>query len=265
MSPADRGKALFNRTAENQKRILDKVQEYESLSPEARELRLRATELRWYLQQLMPVSPTNRVVRLSHIPAELRKPVEDRLRIWDALSPTEQTRWLENQTNVAAIADRPRPLLPFHRTNAQPPQASAELQRWLALPTEERQELLANFNKFFVLTPEERDKTLKSISDPERRQIEKTLKTFEDLPPARRDRCLASLEEFAGLSPQERQEFFQDVERWKEMSPSQRQAWRELVEKLAAQPRLPHPLKRPPTLPVSLRPSQDSLAGADQK
>ena len=53
MTPDERENFLTNRPPEIRKRILAKVGEYEALDPDERELRLRATELRWYLMPLL--------------------------------------------------------------------------------------------------------------------------------------------------------------------------------------------------------------------
>ncbi|HSY74859.1 MAG TPA: hypothetical protein VK810_05260, partial [Dongiaceae bacterium] len=49
MTPRDRNNFLTNKSPEVRERILGKVNEYLVLDPNERELRLRATELRWYL------------------------------------------------------------------------------------------------------------------------------------------------------------------------------------------------------------------------
>ena len=53
MTPAERVASLTNRPPEARARILAKVREYQALGPDERELRLRATELRWYLTPLL--------------------------------------------------------------------------------------------------------------------------------------------------------------------------------------------------------------------
>ena len=68
MNAAERKQALTNRSPEGQKLILAKVREYESLPPDERELRLRVTELRWYLLPLMTAPATNRPAQLAMIP-----------------------------------------------------------------------------------------------------------------------------------------------------------------------------------------------------
>src|ERR1019366_3696650 len=48
MTPPERANYLTNRPPEIRERILAKAREYLTLDPNERELRLRATELRWY-------------------------------------------------------------------------------------------------------------------------------------------------------------------------------------------------------------------------
>jgi len=68
MSLAERKAFLTNRPPEAQKRILAKVREYETMRPDDRELRLRVTELRWYLLPLMTQGPTNRTAQIAAVP-----------------------------------------------------------------------------------------------------------------------------------------------------------------------------------------------------
>ena len=63
MNPIERRQSLTNRPVDVQKQILAKLREYQLLKPEEQELRLRATELQWYLLPLMSVPRTNRAVR----------------------------------------------------------------------------------------------------------------------------------------------------------------------------------------------------------
>src|SRR4051812_4211960 len=70
MSPEERNGAIAIRPPDIQKRILEKLQEYEILPDELRELRLRETELRWYLRPLMDEPRTNRAAKLALIPEE---------------------------------------------------------------------------------------------------------------------------------------------------------------------------------------------------
>ena len=60
MTPAEQKQFVAGREPEQQRRILAKLREYESLRPNQRELRLRATELQWYLTPLLSVPSANR-------------------------------------------------------------------------------------------------------------------------------------------------------------------------------------------------------------
>src|SRR5258705_236337 len=98
MNLADRSKALADRPLETRKKILAKIREYESLKPDARELRLQATELRWHLLPLMRMAPSDRAARLAMVPPTIRPLVDLRLNQWDLLPPTVQTDFLQRET-----------------------------------------------------------------------------------------------------------------------------------------------------------------------
>ena len=105
MNPAERIQALTNRTPELRTQILAKVREYESLKPDERELRLRVTELRWYLRPLMTAPATNRAAQLAMIPEPDRELVEDRLQEWDKLPPDVQKELLGIEPTLRYLAE----------------------------------------------------------------------------------------------------------------------------------------------------------------
>ena len=53
------------------------------LGPDERELRLRATELRWYLTPLLRTPAAERAGRLALVPEDLRELVNSRVEQWD--------------------------------------------------------------------------------------------------------------------------------------------------------------------------------------
>lgn len=251
MTPVERKHFLSARTPENQRLILAKIREYESLRPEQRELRLKVTELRWYLLPLMQSAPTNRASQLQAIPEATRSLVETRLKEWDALSPDVRKELLDNEATLryfTEVESGPGDISPARREKLQ-----AGIDQWRALPEAQRRKIAIRFNQFFDLTATEKDKALEIVSDAERAQIEKTLRTYGNLPPQQRIQCLRSFEKFASLSVEERQQFLKNAERWKLMTPSERQDWRELVTKLS-QPPLPGSTPMPPLPPVRSRP-----------
>jgi len=255
MTPAGRANYLTNRSPEIRGRILAKVSEYEALDPNERELRLRATELRWYLPPLMRESPTNRAARLAAVPADLQPLVKNRLRQWDILPPALQVKFLESErtlryfTHVAQSNSPSLPPLPQDQSGRRTLR-DADLARWNTLSEDQRQKITAQVNRFFELTPMEKMKTLNTLSDAERQQMEKTLETFGQLPPAQRIKCIRAFTEFAGMSAQEKKDFLKNAQRWSQMSPQERQTWRDLVRQVPEWPPLPPAL---PPLPPPLK------------
>ena len=255
MPPGELHQWLASRSPEAQKSILAKVREYEAMSPDQRELRLRVTELRWYLLPLLSAPATNRTERLELVPSDLRKLVEDRLAQWDKLSGEAQKQVLENESTVQFYFEWAAST-PAHRaetmTNIAPAMRQnleSGLQRWRSLAPEQRQEVVNRVREFFDVTPAEKKTILDTLSEPERIQIEKTLQTFAGLTPAQRIQCLNSFQKFASLSPEERRQFLMNAERWKLLTPAERQSWRSLVSNLSNQPPLPPGLSSPPLPP----------------
>lgn len=165
MPPAEQENYLTNRPPEIRSRILAKIHEYQALDSNEREMRLRATELRWCLSPLLRESPTNRADRLAAVPDDLRDLVKARLAQWDILPPPLQQEFLENErtlryfTHLDSTNGPPTPVGGWERT---PP--DSDLARWNALSEDQRQRITDQFNQFFELTPMERQKTLGTLS-----------------------------------------------------------------------------------------------------
>jgi len=219
MPPDERDNALTNRPPEIRARILAKVTEYEALDPDDRELRLRATELRWWLTPMLRMPQAERLTRLANVPDNLRELVKSRLAQWSILPPPLQDEFLANDQALHYFA--------LVETN-QP-----------AAISERQQQIAGQFNQFFELTPEEKEQTLNLLSDAERAEMQKTLLSFEKLPPAQRLVCVQNYAKFAGMSSNERAEFLKNAESWSKMSPKERQAWRDLVQNVPIWPPMP--------------------------
>ncbi len=248
MTPSERADYLTNRPPEIRDRILAKVREYLALSPDERELRLNATELRWYLLPMLRESPPDRAAGLAQVSDDLRGLVQSRLEQWDALTPQSRQEFLDNEPTLHYFSH-------VEPTNA-PPEPGAQRgpgdaaqARWQALSEDERRKITAQFSRFFELTPDEKQKTLNTLSDAERAQMEKTLQSFDKLPPAQRTQCIRAFTKFAGMSPADRAEFLKNAERWSQLPPKERQAWRDLVAQVPLWPPLPTARIMPPPLP----------------
>jgi len=252
MTSEQRRQALAVRPVETQKRLLAKLREYQALTPEAQKLRLRATELRFWLAPLMGEPATNRAAQLNLIPTDLRKLVEDRLTQWDLLPPGFQKELLEKDeaARLAAMTVAQRQnnlaiLLPEQRAALE-----AGLTRWRALTEDQRRATCEQFDGYFNLTAREQKKVLGTFSEAERQRMEQTLRSFEQLPLEKRRACVRSFEKFANLSLAERHQFLKNAARWQEMSLAEREGWRNLVNTVTDWPPLPSGFGETPPPPV---------------
>ena len=256
MTPGERRQSLSNRPPEVQKKLLAKLREYESLKPDERAVRLRATEIQWYLQPLMSLPRTNREARLAMIPEDLRKLVEERLNRWDLLPPPVQEELLNNEmtaryfTQLETATEEQKQKLLGQMSPERRAKLEAGLERWRGFSAEQRAKTLENFNGYFELTPQEKQKALSSLSPAEQQQMEKTLEAYASLPPEQRAQCLRSFEKFAGMNLSDRQAFLKNAERWKLMTPSERESWRTLVRFAPMTPPARSAIIFPPRLPA---------------
>lgn len=232
MPAADRKAQLAARPPEARQRLIEKIREYQALTPEDRDLRLKATELQWYLKQLMIAPVTNREPQLESIPENLRAMVAARLKQWDMLPAGIQQLMLTNQAGPEYLARHSATNLPPY-----PPDLI-------------RNRLVERYNRFFELTAEEKEKVLATLSEAEQRQMEKTLLAYKQLSAQQRAQCIRSFARFATLNAAERLEFMKNAERWAQMTPAERQAWRELVSSAPNLPPVPEwTIQRPPVPP----------------
>ncbi len=246
MTPDERDDFLTNRPPEIRARILAKVAEYEALDPNERELRLRATELRWYLMPLLRESPANRAARLAQIPDDVRGLVQSRLEEWSILPPPLQQDFLENEHILHYFAHVDASNSASENFGRKP--SEAERAHWNGLSEPERRQITDGFNQFFGLTPDEKQTALNTLSDAERRQMEKTLQSFDKMPASQRAECVNAFAKFASMNALDQAEFLKNAERWSAMSPAERQSWRDLVVNVPQWPPLPIGMT-PPTSP----------------
>jgi hypothetical protein len=237
MTPDERDVFLTNRPPEIRARILAKVAEYEALNPNDRELRLRATELRWYLLPLLHESPTNRAARLAQVPDDLQELVQNRLEEWTILPPSLQQEFLENERTLIYFTHMDMSNNPAENSAREP--GDADRARWDALSENERRQVTEGFSQFFDLTPDEKQKTLNTLSAVEQQQMKKTLQAFDKMPATQRAECVNAFAKFASMNALEKSEFLKNAERWSEMSPAERQSWRDLVVNVPQWPPLP--------------------------
>lgn len=265
LDPVELESELARRPEAQRAALAAKVQEYANMSADYRELRLRATELRFFLLPLLRMSPEARSNRLEAVPPELRELIEQRLLHWTLMPPDFQSQLLDNEAALSLFSRihpeaAPEAAELFRRSvplSTELP--AAQMERWSSLSLGEQTQLLASFQRFFTLTEEEKDRTLRTLSAEERQAMEKTLKQFESLPQQQRAACIRGFQQFALMPPSERAQFLRNAEKWEAMSPEERQQWRDAVYSIASMPPLPPGVEPvlipdPPPLPPGFVP-----------
>jgi hypothetical protein len=223
MTPAERTQALANRNEYQRQYLQDRLREYEALSPEIREERLRQLELKCYLPDLMKLPPAKRGQRLETIPAYLRPLVEDRLKQWDALPASVQKEVLDYETTAEYFIRAPA-RLPGQNSDA-------KLTSFPPVPTDDKgRKALDSLNDFVSLSSKAQEKALEGLPPAEREEMEKTLQAFSKLTPEQRKTCINSFAKLYRMTPDQREQFLKNAERWKSMSPGERETWRTLIK-----------------------------------
>ena len=263
MSVAERNGFLTNYPAATRERILAKLDQYQMLPPDFCDLRLRVTELRWYLLPLLKAPADQRTEKLKSVPEPYKELVKQRLDEWDIWPPSLKDEVLEYQTTFSCFVGRDA------AGNAVALQQTVfedlsekdrlglerKLAEWQALPKDERLQLFACFEHYFELSEEEKEKTLDALSEPQRHETEKVLDPIEKRSKPQKEAYMAAFRQFAEMSPEQRQNFMKSAERWQKMSPAERQAWRDLVQQLSVAPPVPPGVSLPRVQPVGLGPS----------
>jgi hypothetical protein len=254
MSPQQLQIALANKPPKIRARILAKVDEYTALNPDERELRLRATKLRWYLMPILQTPGDQRTAQLAFVPADIRDLVQSRVTEWAMLPPSLQQEFLDNEHIAGYFAG----LNTTNDDSGTPAPSDAEQSRWNAYSDTDRQAMVNQFNDFFNLSTEEKQKALGELTDLERKQMQTTLQTFAKLPAHQRTQCIRAFGQFASMSREERAEFLQDADRWAKMTASERQGWRDLVSHVPQWPAITPPLP-PGIIPPSFNPAPQNM------
>ena len=241
--PEEREAVLAGRSDNQKKLLLAKLREYEQLPPDIRNLRLRHTQLRWHLLDLMKMQPQDRADRLSQVAAEDLPLIEEWLGRWDALAPETRKVFLENERSVAMYLEKqPAPPKPPTHSSDFPnreKRLDEELARWETLSARQKQEQCDLFHEFFELGDKEKQQTLQKLPEPQRQRTEVAMQEFAKLPSNQRDKRLESLRRLVSMNAIERQRFMGSAVQWKTMTIEEREVWRKSVGKLPPLPPMP--------------------------
>lgn len=255
MSKVERAKALASRSERSRTALHAKIQEYESMKPELRELKLRTTELRWYLKTLLPMEQAQRTAKLKLVSPPDRQLVTVRLKQWDLLSPGWRDEVLKHERTMDWL--RRKAMNPSSGSTSSA--TNPDLARWQSLPKETQSGMFASFDRFFQLSETERRRTLASVPAPRRAIVAPAIRKLSALPPAKREECLDAFRKLTAMPATQQQHFFRKADQWRQMTRSERETWANLVNKFPPMPPLPPGLVIPGQSPEAARIVQPPL------
>ncbi len=135
-------------------------------------MRLQTLELRWYLPQLMTMTPAERVERLKSVPQPQRSMLEEKftrgaLKTWD-IQPPDIKKDLTDHVQIVSMIMFPSPGSSENAWRGLPAERQEELRRQFenlnALPEERRERVLAHFKLYFEFSPAEKSKALQKLT-----------------------------------------------------------------------------------------------------
>lgn len=261
MTPEERELDLANKPESFRTMMLSKLKEYDALTPEQQELRIRSTELFFDMMYLLGASPEKRAEKLERMPEDRRALVQARLEQWDKLPAELQQEVREHQSTLryvirvdaapaAAKEDVFTGMSPEYRERVK-----ARIAEVNKLPKQQRTRMIDNFHSLFDLSDKEQQSILEKLNQAERAKVQQKLAEFEKLSPEERKKCMDSARRFNNLSADEQARFMATAERWEKMSEEERNTWRTLVKQM---PPLPHGFHPMPPLPSGAKPVLNS-------
>ncbi len=239
MSETERASALAPRSEHSRAMLLNKVAEYQALRPEIRELKLRTTELRWYLKTLLPMPEAQRAAKLKQMSPQDQELVAVRLEQWKLLSPGWRDEVLKHERTMDWIRqNRLAATAAAASTNAE-----SRIAKWNQLPTETRAGMFRSFDRFFRLSETERERTLAVLPTGRRVTVTPALMKLNALPAEQQAECMTAFRKITAMPDAERQRFYRKAEQWRQMSATERETWINLVTKFPPMPPLPPGLR----------------------
>jgi hypothetical protein len=234
-SPGERDEYLARQSPSLRGFLRQRLQQYAAMGPEARELKLQTTELRFFLRPQLTASPAQRQIMLATTPDHYRETVRLRIERWNKLPAELQAHILKNESLLGLILQIGQPTASGLTKNLSP-EVSSELKAWNALPQDDRLQMLSSFRSFFSFSDLEKSRIIASLPQYQRHKITGTLTALEDLPPAERAACLNALQRFGSMSVAEQQRFFRNAEAWRKITPAEQTAWRMVVREFPPLP-----------------------------
>ncbi|MGB0583079.1 MAG: hypothetical protein ACPGVU_25625 [Limisphaerales bacterium] len=237
MKPNERTAELAKRSERSAEKLARKLAEYEAMEPGLRELRLQATELRYYLYPMFMHSKEQREIRLQHMPQKFAPLIRVRLEKWDQLpaemkNDIQKNQWMMHAVlrygpKFASIALASK-LSPSLNRNAE-----EHIKAWQSLDPQKQRDLMNKFNSFFSLHPGEQEQVIARLPDYQRAKVFTTLGDIQRLPEDSRRECMSALQRFIAMDAKQRMAFFHNAEQWRKLSEVEKKSWRTVVKQFA--------------------------------
>ena len=142
---------LTSRSEKSRQVILERLEEFDKLQPDEREVRLERMKLRAQLLPLLSTPPAQRKLLTASLPEADRLALQDRLQLWDQLGQELQKQVLENEGMLNCI-------MPVRTVS------SNELHRvMLSLPESDRLKIATNWQRFQQIPPKDREKMYRQL------------------------------------------------------------------------------------------------------
>lgn len=250
----DRERLLATRPAAQHAQFRAILQEYERCTPEERERRLQALELRYRITATLRLAPAARTQAVARLSESVRPLVQDRLNYWNQLAPDVQRDLLANERLMRIVTS-----VSLGRTAAigtalssnELGRVEAAVRDWNNLPEGKRVAAEDAFRKVFE-SGSARSVEGKAWTEMEQDEIRRALARFKHLSPVQRSICIRNVPKLAGMSPAERAEFLRSAEEWREMTAEERQAWKNMVKRSPVLPPFPPGFRTQPPLPFRM-------------
>ena len=250
MDAAARGAKLAGLSTKSRAALQRKLAEYDALSPGARELRLQATELRYFLRPLLGLERDFRNRAVAALPEKFRSLVAARLVQWDGLPKETRSAILDNEWMLLGVLRYgPQFAATAVKEGSLPGETAAareRLEAWSSLRPARQQELLGRFHRFFTLNADEKERVLDQLPEYQRVKVFATIDEIRRLPERERLACMDALRRFNEMSVVERAAFIRNAKLWRGLSSGEKEAWRMVVQQF---PPLPPGVEMPPVPP----------------
>jgi len=257
-SPSERASALADRNDFQRRFILRKIAEYEAMDPGEAELRLKTTELRWYLKKLVRLEGRQRQAWLAGLEDSSRELLAARLNAWDTLSPAIQKGILEHEQTMEWVRKMDL-ATPEERTRmlaAQDPAERVEmevrLKEWRKFSDSERERITALFMEFFELSEKERARILVRLSGDELKSVVPVISRLEVMDESELRQYVAHFNQMAAMAPLSRYAYLNHARQWKILNRQQQSNWKGLVVELPPLPPSPPGMLPPPHPSISV-------------